>query len=65
MPPMGGGWDSFWWVELDFVSLMGSVTSIVAFWGVCELIKALGDLSINGREVSLSELKGLALISRN
>ena len=45
---MGGGWDSFWWVELDLVSLMGSVTSTVAFWGVCELIKALGDLYING-----------------
>ena len=48
LPPVGGEWDSFWWVELDLVSLMGSVTSIVAFWGVCELIMALGDLSING-----------------
>ena len=33
---------------MDLVSLMGSVTSTVAFWGVCELIKALGDLYING-----------------
>ena len=27
----------FWWVELDYVPLMGRATSGGEFWGVCEL----------------------------
>ena len=38
----------FWWVGLDLVFLVGSVTSNSVFWGVCELSMILGTLPANG-----------------
>ena len=38
----------FWWVGLDVVFLVGSVTSRDVFWGACELNMIFGSLSANG-----------------
>ena len=38
----------FWWVKLDLVPLMGIAMSSGVFYGICELIMALGSLSAIG-----------------
>ena len=38
----------FSWMRLDLVFLVGRSTSGCVFWGVCELIMILGNLSTNG-----------------
>ena len=38
----------FWWIRLDLVFLVGSSTSGVVFWGVCDFIMILGSFSANG-----------------
>ena len=35
-------------MRLDLVFLVGRNTSVVLFWGVCELIMILGSLPANG-----------------
>ena len=37
----------FWWVELDLLSLQGSVESSREFWSVSMFAMALGILSFN------------------
>ena len=38
----------FWCVGLDLVFLVGRAMSVGVFWGVCELIMTLGNLSAYG-----------------
>ena len=38
----------FRWMRLDLVFLVGRTISGGLFWGVCELIMILGNLSANG-----------------
>ena len=38
----------FWWMRLDLVFLLGRSTSGSVFWGVCDLIMILGNISANG-----------------
>ena len=38
----------FWWMKLDLVFLVGRTVSGGMFWGVCDLIMILGNLSANG-----------------
>ena len=38
----------FWWVGLDLVFLVGRAASDGVFWGVCDLIMILGNISANG-----------------
>ena len=38
----------FWWVKLDLVPLMRIAMSSCVFYGICELIMALGSLSAIG-----------------
>ena len=37
----------FWWMRLDLVFLVGRTTSGGVFWGVCDLIMILGNLTAN------------------
>ena len=37
----------FWWMRLDLVFVVGRTTSGGVFWGVCDLIMILGNLSAN------------------
>ena len=38
----------FWWMRLDLVFLVGRTTSDGMFWGVCDLILILVNLSASG-----------------
>ena len=38
----------FWWMRLDLVFLVGRAASGGVFWGVCDLIMIVGNLSANG-----------------
>ena len=38
----------FWWMRLDLVFMVGRSMSGGVFWGVCDLIMILGNLSTNG-----------------
>ena len=38
----------FWWMRLDLVLLVGRTTSNGVFWGVCDHVMILGNLSANG-----------------
>ena len=38
----------FWWMRLDLVFLVGTSASGSVFWGVCDLIIILGNLSASG-----------------
>ena len=38
----------FWWMRLDLVFLVGRAVYGVVFWGVCDRIMILGNLSAKG-----------------
>ena len=38
----------FWWMRLNLVFLVGRSMSGGVFWGVCDLIMILSNLSVNG-----------------
>ena len=44
----------FLWMRLDLVFLVGRTASSDVFWGVCDLIIILGNLSLMGGVVFLS-----------